>query len=35
MFADRHAGLFEGIVIGIIEFVTGDKEAVMKLSGKQ
>jgi hypothetical protein len=35
MFADnRQTGLFEASVIGIIEFDTGDMEAVMKLSGK-
>jgi|SRR6516165_710969 len=33
-FADRQAGLFEASVIGTIEFVTGDMEAVMKVSGK-
>ena len=33
MFADRQTGLFEVIVIGTIEFVTGDMEVVMKLSG--
>ena len=33
MFADRQTGLFEVIVIGTIEFVTGDMETVMKLSG--
>ena len=33
MFADRHTSHFEGIVIGTIEFVTGDMETVMKLSG--
>jgi hypothetical protein len=32
MFGDHHTGLFEGIVIGIIEFETGDMEAVMRLS---
>jgi hypothetical protein len=33
-FADRQTGLFEASVIGTIEFVTGDMDAVMKLSGK-
>jgi hypothetical protein len=33
MFADRRTGLFEGSVIGAIEFVSGEMEAVMKLSG--
>jgi hypothetical protein len=34
MFGDHHTGLlFEGIVIGIIKFETGDMEAVMRLSG--
>ena len=33
-FEDHQAGLFEASIIGIIEFVTRDMEAVMKLSGK-
>jgi len=33
-FEDHQAGLFEASIIGIIEFDTGDMEAVMKLSGK-
>jgi hypothetical protein len=34
MFADnRQTGLFEVSVLGTIEFVTGDMETVMKLSG--
>jgi len=33
-FEDHQAGLFEASIIGIIEFYTGDMEAVMKLSGK-
>ena len=33
-FEDNQTGLFEASILGIIEFVTGELEAVMKLSGK-
>ena len=33
-FEDNQAGLYEASVVGTIEFVTGDMEAVMKVSGK-